>query len=1105
MRLAVATLVALFAFVSPALASSVSNVTLTNSAPSNAAGARTVYVAGFTTSATGALSNAANSRINVAFPTGTTFTGYTNGVVRNLTASQDIGTCGNPTGLTIQCSLSFGASIGAGHDVRVTFNGITNPSTPGTDKTITVSTTADVDPVVSPAFPVVAAAPVTDVTLVNAAPSDGAGARTQYVAEFSTPAGGGVSNAANSRIEVTFPAGTTFAGYTNAVVRTVTDVGTCGNPTGLVIQCSLSFGATIGASQNVRITFNGITNPGTPGTDKTVAVSTTSSPASVNSSPFTVAPAGTLGSVTADNSSPSTAAGARTRYVVGLTASSTGGLSNAANSRISVTFPTGTTFAGYTNAVVRNLSTATDVGTCGNPVGLVIECSLTFNATIGAGHSVGITFNGITNTSTAGTDKRMTVSTTSDTPPVDSNQFAVAAAGTISSVTGDNASPSRAAGARTRYVIGYTASSTGGLSNAANSRIDVAFPAGTTFAGYTNAVVRNLSTATDVGTCGNAVGLVIQCSLSFNATIGAGHSVGITFNGITNPTLVGTDKRVTVATTSDPAPVNSGTFSVVAANPITAVSVANATPSAAAGARTQYLVEYTASTTGALANAANSRINVIFPAGTTFTGYTNAVVRDVTAEDDVGTCGSAVGTTIQCSLSFGAAIAAGNRVRITFNGITNATPDTDNTVAVFTTSDPAVVGSSPFTILAGQSLSSVTATPANPAAGATTPYTVAFRASSTGGLSNAANSRIEVTFPAGTTFAGYNSAVVRDETAGQNVGSCGSPNGRVIQCSLSFNAAIAAGHNARITFNTITNPATTGSYAVTVSTTSDLPPVGSSAYEVGNDTTAPETTIGSDGASFTFSSDEPGVTFECSIDGGSYAPCSSPFAPPALAPGEHTLSVRAIDGAGNADGTPAIRGFVVEQPPPQPTAMPTPTVTPAPGPTPQFNQTVVVEPAGGTVEVCPKGGKCFTLAAGQQIPLGSTVNTKKGAVELTSVSAPGAPKQTAVFSEGIFRVSQRGDITELKLTEPLAPCSKRARAAAKKPKSRKLWGKGTGRFRTVGNYSAATVRGTRWLTQDTCAGTLTRVTEGAVSVRDNVKKKTVLVRPGKPYTAKPRR
>ena len=217
--------------------------------------------------------------------------------------------------------------------------------------------------------------------------------------------------------------------------------------------------------------------------------------------------------------------------------------------------------------------------------------------------------------------------------------------------------------------------------------------------------------------------------------------------------------------------------------------------------------------------------------------------------------------------------------------------------------------------------------------------------------------------------------------------------------------------------------------------------------------------------------------------------------------------MRAVDAAGNPDPTPATSTLRRGQPPPTPTSDPDGLPHPDArhrSPTPQFNQTVVVEPAGGTVEVCPKGGKCFTLTAGQQIPMGSTVNTKKGAVELTSVSAPGAPKQTAVFSEGIFRISQRGAITELKLTEPLAPCSKkRARAAAKKPKSRKLWGKGTGKFRTVGSYSAATIRGTRWLTQDTCDGTLTRVTEGVVSVRAG--RKTVIVRAGKKYLARPPR
>jgi archaeosine-15-forming tRNA-guanine transglycosylase len=68
---------------------------------------------------------------------------------------------------------------------------------------------------------------------------------------------------------------------------------------------------------------------------------------------------------------------------------------------------------------------------------------------------------------------------------------------------------------------------------------------------------------------------------------------------------------------------------------------------------------------------------------------------------------------------------------------------------------------------------------------------------------------------------------------------------------------------------------------------------------------------------------------------------------------------------------------------------------------------------------------------------------------------------------------------------------------------RRLWGRDRGgRFRTHGRHSQATVRGTRWLTVDRCDGTLTKVTRGAVSVRDFVRHRTVLVRSGHSYLAR---
>ena len=77
-----------------------------------------------------------------------------------------------------------------------------------------------------------------------------------------------------------------------------------------------------------------------------------------------------------------------------------------------------------------------------------------------------------------------------------------------------------------------------------------------------------------------------------------------------------------------------------------------------------------------------------------------------------------------------------------------------------------------------------------------------------------------------------------------------------------------------------------------------------------------------------------------------------------------------------------------------------------------------------------------------------------------------------------------------------------ANIAAKK--KRRLWGDGKGKFRTKGKHSAATVVGTRWLVEDRCNGTLTKVVKGKVRVRDFRARRTVVVRAGKQYFARSR-
>ena len=74
------------------------------------------------------------------------------------------------------------------------------------------------------------------------------------------------------------------------------------------------------------------------------------------------------------------------------------------------------------------------------------------------------------------------------------------------------------------------------------------------------------------------------------------------------------------------------------------------------------------------------------------------------------------------------------------------------------------------------------------------------------------------------------------------------------------------------------------------------------------------------------------------------------------------------------------------------------------------------------------------------------------------------------------------------LIGPVGPCASNAKGATasakKKRRSRHLWGDSHGNFRTVGKSSSASTRGTKWLTKDTCQGTITTVLRGKVLVRD---------------------
>jgi hypothetical protein len=165
----------------------------------------------------------------------------------------------------------------------------------------------------------------------------------------------------------------------------------------------------------------------------------------------------------------------------------------------------------------------------------------------------------------------------------------------------------------------------------------------------------------------------------------------------------------------------------------------------------------------------------------------------------------------------------------------------------------------------------------------------------------------------------------------------------------------------------------------------------------------------------------------------------------------------------------------------------------------------------GTVTVKPPGATGYVARADvAALPVGSILDTREGSVTLRS-ALPDGTVQAAVFHGGLFEVRQpqgAGGVTELVLRGALTGCHGSAgRAAATSQKKRKpprrLWGRDRkGNFRTRGGNSVATVRGTAWYVEDRCDGTLTRVSQGSVSVYDRGRHRTVLVRAGHSYLAR---
>jgi MYXO-CTERM domain-containing protein len=136
---------------------------------------------------------------------------------------------------------------------------------------------------------------------------------------------------------------------------------------------------------------------------------------------------------------------------------------------------------------------------------------------------------------------------------------------------------------------------------------------------------------------------------------------------------------------------------------------------------------------------------------------------------------------------------------------------------------------------------------------------------------------------------------------------------------------------------------------------------------------APPALSNSGAATFVFSSNKPGSSYECDLDNAGFTPCPNPATFSSLADGAHSLRVRAVRGA-EVDPTPATFSWTVDTTAPTPpfvtapatgstssTARPTVTGTGTAGDT----ITVIVDGvAVGTTTVTGLGTWSFTLPSG---------------------------------------------------------------------------------------------------------------------------------------------
>lgn len=140
-------------------------------------------------------------------------------------------------------------------------------------------------------------------------------------------------------------------------------------------------------------------------------------------------------------------------------------------------------------------------------------------------------------------------------------------------------------------------------------------------------------------------------------------------------------------------------------------------------------------------------------------------------------------------------------------------------------------------------------------------------------------------------------------------------NGSPTATGLRFNGSFPADRQARgtLSFRLVGFPSCTSADVSWAASTSVAPPASPVAAALQTKiSSGPKGRVATRKATFRFHSSESGSTFQCRLDRKAWQPCRSPKSYRGLKEGKHTFRVRARNGAGAVDPTPAKRSWRVE-------------------------------------------------------------------------------------------------------------------------------------------------------------------------------------------------